>query len=32
MFAKALANGGTGDMETAITAAETSLKAIFERP
>ncbi len=32
MFAKALANGGTGDMEAAITAAETSLKAIFERP
>src|SRR5881296_3334924 len=32
MFAKALANGGTGDMEAAIKAAETSLKAIFERP
>src|SRR6266700_2241187 len=32
MFAKALANGGTGDIEAAITAAETSLKAIFERP
>jgi multiple sugar transport system substrate-binding protein len=32
MFGKALANGGTGDMEAAITAAETSLKAIFERP
>jgi multiple sugar transport system substrate-binding protein len=32
MFAKALANGGTGDMEAAISAAETSLKAIFERP
>jgi multiple sugar transport system substrate-binding protein len=32
MFAKALANGGTGDVEAAITAAETSLKAIFERP
>src|SRR2546425_632202 len=32
MFAKALANDGTGDMEAAIKAAETSLKAIFERP
>jgi len=32
MFAKALANGGTGDIEAAIAAAETSLKAIFERP
>ena len=32
MFAKALANGGTGDIEAAVTAAETSLKAIFERP
>jgi multiple sugar transport system substrate-binding protein len=32
MFAKALANNGTGDMEAAISAAETSLKAIFERP
>ncbi|TMG23410.1 MAG: extracellular solute-binding protein [Chloroflexi bacterium] len=32
MFAKSLANGGTGDMEAAISAAETSLKAIFERP
>jgi hypothetical protein len=27
-----LANGGTGDIEAAISAAETSLKAIFERP
>src|SRR5438309_1682416 len=32
MFAKALANGGTGDVEAAVAAAETSLKAIFERP
>ncbi len=32
MFAKSLANGGTGDMGAAISAAETSLKAIFERP
>jgi hypothetical protein len=32
MFAKALANGGTGDVEAAIAGAETSLKAIFERP
>jgi multiple sugar transport system substrate-binding protein len=32
MFAKALANSGTGDIEAAISAAETSLKAIFERP
>ena len=32
MFAKALANGGTGDIEAAVSAAETSLKAIFERP
>jgi len=32
MFAKALANAGTGDMEAAVAAAETSLKAIFERP
>jgi len=32
MFAKALANAGTGDIEAAVSAAETSLKAIFERP
>src|SRR5438046_5441511 len=32
MFAKALATGGTGDIEAAVRAAETSLKAIFERP
>ena len=32
MFAKALANGGTGDAEAAVKDAETRLKAIFERP
>ncbi len=32
MFGKALANGGTGDIEAAVSAAEKSLKAIFEQP
>jgi len=32
MFAKALQNNGTGDMEGAVSEAEQRLKAIFERP
>jgi multiple sugar transport system substrate-binding protein len=32
MFAKALQNNGTGDVEPAVQEAESRLKAIFERP